>query len=240
MNDYINKFWFNQKSSYEDMGLIITEHPVTNVAERDVSFITIPGKSGDLISDNGRYKNITRSYKVAVLEDFYDLPTQIKKLINCISENSYCQLQDTYDSDYFRIAKASGALSIATILQRIGTAAITFNCKPFKYSLCGEKTVVITEAGMIYNAEMFPSKPYIKVFGNGDISLSINHKTYNFTEIDEFIEIDSEIMNAFKGIELCNNKMSSQDFPIFSPGENYISWVGNVEKLEIIPRWCTL
>lgn len=42
--------------------------------------------------------------------------------------------------------------------------------------------------------------------------------------------------NAYNGSTLLNNKMSGE-FPVLELGENNISWVGNVSKLEIQPNW---
>ena len=58
--------------------------------------------------------------------------------------------------------------------------------------------------------------------------------------MDGYIEIDSEIMNAYKGETLQNSKMVTSDFPKLAAGENKINWLGNVTKVEIMPRWCRL
>ena len=117
---------------------------------------------------------------------------------------------------------------------------IAFNCKPFLYSLAGQKAVKLTTPGKLYNAEAFPSAPYIKITGSGKITLYINNDAFAFSDVDGFIEIDSEMMNAFKGITPQNTKMTAPKFPVLYPGKNNISWVGNVSAVEIVPRWCTL
>lgn len=58
----------------------------------------------------------------------------------------------------------------------------------------------------MYNAEFFPSSPYIKITGSGTVTLTINNASFTFSDIDEYIEIDSEAMNAYKGTVAKNNK----------------------------------
>lgn len=62
----------------------------------------------------------------------------------------------------------------------------------------------------------------------------------NGKDVNEYIEIDGEIMNAYKGDLLQNSKMVTELFPKLTAGANNISWAGNVTKVEIIPRWCRL
>ena len=57
--------------------------------------------------------------------------------------------------------------------------------------------------------------------------------------VEDYIEIDTELYNCFKGDVNQNNKMYS-DFPVLEEGVNNISWEGNVTRLEITPRWVVL
>ena len=147
---------------------------------------------------------------------------------------------DSYDRKYFRLASYSGEVDIEQELRDLGSLKLTFNCKPYKYSFEGQNPVVFTAAGSLYNAELSPSVPYIKVTGSGTVTLTINDSSFTLKEIDEYIELDFDMPNAYKGLEPKNNKVSGADMSTFTlrPGFNAISWVGDVEKLEIVPRWC--
>lgn len=237
----INQFSFGGRRSYDDMGLIITEPPVFTFPERDLSYLSIPGRSGDLIRDNGRYQNISGSYKVAALREvfsFEDMMTEIRAwLAGCVG---YAELTDTYDPLYYRMAQPDGKLSFTEVLRQIGTGTIKFNCKPYKYRKDGRETITMTSAGVIFNPERAESTPYLKITGTGNITLTINHAAFPLTGVDGYIEIDSDIMAAYQGTLLQNNKAHFEAFPVFRAGENEIGFQGNVSKIEIIPRWCTL
>ena len=88
-----------------------------------------------------------------------------------------------------------------------------------------------------------PSNPLIKVVGSGDVTVSINNQELILKGLEDEIEVDCELMNAYKKINgdiaLLNNKMYS-DFPVLESGENQISFEGNISKIELIPRWVVL
>ena len=118
---------------------------------------------------------------------------------------------------------------------------ISFSCKPYKKEM-NEDIITITESTNIYNNYM-SSNPLIKVVGDGDITININNQKLILKGLEDEIEVDCELMNAYKKVNgdivLLNNKMYS-DFPILEEGENNISWSGNVTQIEITPRWVVL
>lgn len=223
--------------------LLIEEKDTYKGAARDVTYTSVAGRSGDLITDNGRYKNVKLSYKLALLNTS---PHSFNKLVRLIKQwlynggHGYFKLWDSYDGAYYRLASLADEINVEQELAALGSLSLKFNCKPYKYSFEGETAIQLTQAGSIYNAEAYESKPYIKIYGNGGGTLYINNKAYNFTSINSYIEVDSELMNAYKGTTPANNQMQGSGFPTLQPGYNNISWSGNITALEIVPRWCTL
>ncbi len=237
----INQFSYNGKRSYDDMGLIITEAPAFSIPERDVDIISIPGRSGDLIKDNGRYKNITGSYKIAIIEDGRGFELQSRNIAAWLAGSvGYCRLSDTYTPNYYRLAAVTGAISVSERLHKIGTATVKFNCKPYKYRIDGDTPIIISTATAIFNPEAVESVPNIVITGSGNITLTINNASFAFEKIDGYIEVDGDIGAAFKGNELQNNKSLFSEFPTLAPGWNNISFTGAVEKIEVKPRWRAL
>ena len=231
---------FKDHSSLE-YGLLITEKGSYKGAQRDITYTSIPGRSGDLVTDNGRYKNVKIPYTLALLNttdwSFDELTRLIKGWL--LSEQGYFPLWDSYDGKYYRLASYSNEVDIEQELRDLGKLKLSFNCKPFKFSFEGQRTVEMTAAGTLYNAEQFESKPYIKIVGSGTITLTINNASVTLSNVDGYIELDSEMMNAYKGTTAANSQMSGA-FPVLAPGVNNIAWTGNVTRLEIVPRWCCL
>lgn len=86
---------------------------------------------------------------------------------------------------------------------------------------------------MIQNPTRFASKPLIRVYGAG--SISANGKTMTVTASNDFTNLDSDIMDAFKGAENRNAYVKG-DFIELVPGKNNIS-ISGFSKVEITPRW---
>ena len=122
---------------------------------------------------------------------------------------------------------------------------MTFNCKPYKYSFAGQQTVAADSASLsVTNPTAFESRPYIKLYGSGAVTLNVSSgnstNSWMISEIDESIEIDSELMNCFKDTILKNDKVKGAEFPILKPGVCTIICTGDVTRIEVIPRWCCL
>ena len=228
-------FTFNGKSS-EDFNLIISEKNIYSAPARDISYQSVPGRNGDVIIDNNRFENISISYTVGCK----DIKSNIKGIKEWLCKSGYFKLTDSFEPEYFRLASFSSALDVTEVIKNVGNAKVSFNCKPFMYLTEGEETKSFTSSFVITNPESYDAEPYMKISGSGDVTLYINSKAYKINNISSYIEIDSELMAAYKGNVLCNNQIGFAEFPILSSGENSISWTGTVSKIEIKPRWKTL
>lgn len=59
---------YREHSSLE-YSLLIAKKGSYKGAARDVTYISVPGRSGDLITDNGKYKNIDIPYDCILLNN---------------------------------------------------------------------------------------------------------------------------------------------------------------------------
>ena len=187
---------------------------------RDLSFISVPGRDGDIVIDNKKHKNKKIEYELSL---FASQHSELSE-----NENFFYSLEDM-----------KRVLIISTHTPH-ARCDLTFNCKPFLYRIDGdEKQTITAKNTVLYNPEMYDSLPYIKIYGNGDIYLHIGGGQYNFLNVTGFVECDSDSMNVYKQMVNKNNDYQANSFPILSPGNNTISWYGNVSKIEITPRWRT-
>ena len=238
-------FTYNGRSS-ADFGLHIEKKDVFSAPEYDAEFISIPGRSGDIINQNRRFSNIKVTYTVFLARKN---PAALVSVLRDIKgwlysePDRYHELSDSYDVEYFRYGVISGRLDIEEQLNKVGSFTVTFNCKPYKYSFAGQKTVAADSSELtITNPTAFESRPYIKLYGSGTVQLMImpdgqGTTTWVISDVDEYIEIDSELMNCFKDTVLKNDTVTSKGFPVLKPGENSITCAGNVRRIEIVPRW---
>lgn len=68
----------------------------------------------------------------------------------------------------------------------------------------------------------------------------LNNSVWNISNVDEYLEIDSEQMNFYKGTALKNDTVTGEGFPVFKTGETILFVGDNIKKVTIIPRWCCL
>ena len=232
----MNSFTFNGTSS-ADFGLYVSKKEIYSGPARDVSFHSIPGRSGDVLIDNNRYENVTVSYTVGIK----DIKANIQKIKAWLCQPGYLELTDTYQPNYFRYACFCSSLDVVELLENVGTAQIIFNCKPFMYLKSGKTNKTFTASGsVITNPCDFASYPIIRIYGSGAVTLSINNKSYSFSSISPHVVCDSELMNCYYSNTLKNNVIGFTEFPVLEPGDNTIAFTGSVTRIIITPRWQTL
>lgn len=243
----MNYFVYNGVSSLE-MGLRIESKNVFSAPQYDIDFLSIPGRDGDLIAGSGRYPNVQVTYSVYLPAKTI---TELSRKITLVKSwlysepDSYHTLTDTYDTDFYRKAVYAGKLDIEDEMNRIGVFTISFSCKPFRYSTDGDAAISIVGDGYsIVNPYPFTSKPFIRIIGTGEGSLALttptNTSIWTFTEIDGFLDIDSEQMNFYKGTVPMNDTVSGKGFPLLYSGDNGVAFSGDITEVQITPRWCCL
>lgn len=247
--DDINSFTYDGKNSL-DMGIMVeATESVYGAPAPVIETVSIPGRGNLILNsktdplDNEEFEDYQKKYSVYLLpESYQDIGTIARNIYAWLfREIKYKRLDDSYENEYYRMAYCKTQLSVEEITRNLlGKMDIVFNCKAYKFAYEGQRILTLTKPVSIYNTEGFTATPYLKIYGSGNVTLYINSRAHSFNGIESYIEVDSVLMNAYKGDILQNTKMTSSLFPKLAPGENTINWAGNVTKIEIIPRWCCL
>ena len=213
------------------MDIIVTAMPPTIRAAQRVESVTVPGRDGSLHETDGSYDNYTKTMECAIknrekLDDIAAWLTGSGEII--------------FSSEPDKVYRVtiSNTISIAQMMRTFQKFQVSFDTYPFKYSVNRfdealelEKSAVILGKGTVY------SQPVITVYGSGTVTLTINGADYPLSNVDGYVTINSEIEECYKGNLNRNNIFSADEFPRLDPGDNSISWTGNVEKIEIQPNW---
>ncbi len=235
-------FIYNGFSSKE-LGVRIQAKNIYSAPKYDVTMISIPGRNGELVSPNGRFPNVSLSYTCYLpAKSITELSNKITAVKNWLYKepDRYHNLTDGYDEKFVRKAIFNSKLDIADECRKIGTFTVSFSCKPFRYNRASLEKSTYTGTFQLFNPYSFSSKPYLKINGKGQGTLTINNKVWTFTTLNGYTECDSELMNFYHDTELKNDTVTGEGFPELLPGNNNISFDGGITSVEIIPGWWTL
>lgn len=134
---------YNGQSS-EDFGLHVTYRPDYDLPVRDVEEITLPGRDGTILYDNGRYDKTERKYAMTFGDedvDFYDMAIKMSKWLNS-SPSKYVRLSDSYEPDVYRLARFVPDGPILPVLENAGGLEVTFECLPQRFYKTGEDPIL--------------------------------------------------------------------------------------------------
>ncbi len=188
-----------------DYGVWITGEGTFAAPERDVEVVSVPGRNGDLIVDNGRWKNIKVTYPAFIPNAFDDLIGPFRSAI--CKKRGYQRLEDTYHPDEFRMAAFSSGLTpkISGSFNRTGDFDITFNCKPQRFLKSGEDPIQLMPpivGNSLLMTDFIPAVSDLKVTVSFDqsstLNLTVRKYDANGTQLStEVLTVNSGEENTF-------------------------------------------
>ena len=231
-------FKFNGKDSFKDFGLVIDGTVVRPSTNANYNTENILGRKGTL--NTFQYWNDNQiDIKLGYIKDS-NITVDKSNILNWLNSKGDMRLYISDDrSLFYQVNKVSVSGFDGN---NIKSFSVSFSLNPFTFLDEGKDIIEIKNPTTICNTRAnVESEPYIKIYGSGDITVKINSFDLILKNVSDFIEVDSMIKNCYKTVNNkkvnCNNLMYS-DFPIIELGENNISYTGNVQKIELIPRWC--
>lgn len=124
--------------------------------------------------------------------------------------------------------------------ERIFAEAYNFSAdvtiEPFDYSVEGTQTVTLVGSTTLFNPGTYFSEPQLKIYGNGTINMSIGSYSFQITNVEGYVEINSDLLLCYKETDPKGDDMTGS-FPLLEPGSNSINLSSNITKVEIIPNW---
>lgn len=116
---------------------------------------------------------------------------------------------------------------------RFRKANVTFLVQPYKYAVDEEET----EARTLINQGNIESLPLMTIFGSGAVGVYINGNKQCDIIIDGYVTLDSEEQEAYKdNLNNRRNRVMTGNFPVLQPGENILSFTGNVTNVKTLVR----
>lgn len=217
-------------------GIYVTELPPPTTPAERVTYITIPGKAGSMTMREGEYvyDDILLSCTCVIAD-----PLKIPDVSGWLRGTGIVTFSDRDGGFYY--ATIVNQISFEKILRgnphRVFT--VNFRCNPFWHAESSQTIDFMpatTTADIINNPGNVPSEPVITVTGTGDITIVVGLTIIELSEMNGSITINSQLQEAYDGMTCLNSKMNG-DFPLLQPGQNAISWSGNVTAISIEPNW---
>lgn len=228
---------FNGKNS--DEFYLQSEGGMTFVSpSRNIEYIHIDGKDGEIATGDGMLKNINQGFPFRVR---CPVGTNIRKLSSDISnwlkkDNLWHDFLDSSDKDFIYRAMYVDEYELERLLFRNGKLVLTFVLKPYKYLKTGLNE--LSNPSYVDNPFDRLSKPKITIKGTGNITLTIGNQTINLKGVDGGVIIDSlyDTVSNLDGTSAWT-KITTYPLPKISKGRQNIITTGTVTDIKIVPRW---
>ena len=224
--------WFNfLGKNCSDYGIVVEKYPSLFIPVKSFEKVNIAGNDKAEYRE-GTYEPITLSIECYLKDRSPQKVREISKWLNSKSEG---KLILGNDPNFYYNARIINAIPINKVINLFGRFVIQFECEPFVYSL-EEEVITITSNTEIENKGITVSKPIYKVYGSG-ATLKINNKEFNIYSINDYIEIDTELMECYKeNISMNTNVKGNYTDLWLEEGKNTIE-ISGATKVEITPKW---
>lgn len=219
------------------IGIHVTEYPPTIIPAERLIFTNVPGRSGALTQKEGNqvYDDVTLPFK------FYcaDPTPIINNIAGYFSGNG--DLRYPYRPGFHYKARVINQIPLAKVLRERPnrTFTVNFRCKPFAYMDNVQDVTIDENMTFLNNPCSVESEPTITVNGSGDITLMIGMQIIELKGVDGSITINSELRETYNDDELLNSQMIGE-FPVLVPGNNAVTWDGEVTSVVVSPNWRSL
>lgn len=215
---------FNGKSS-ADFGLIVEYYPESVHAPRRGELITIPGRNGVIIREDGAYDTYSQTYQIwfrnTMNRDTFQIARDVAEWL--LGASGFCRLEDTYEPEYFRLARFNGPLNVETVLKNHGRATLEFDVQPQRFFKSGETPITFTggEESAIVNPTLFESRPLLKFV---DTSVAPAYEPVTLTMRQGYVIDANGAVVGHEGLAPASGKVS---LPVNVQGKENVKITGN-------------
>lgn len=237
-------------------GVYISGQGTFGAGEREYTFYDVPSRDGALVGAQTRLANVSVSYECFIYTNF---ETNIRNLRSfLLSRVGYVKINDDYDTTHYRMAVYEGPFEpTVTKKNDAGQFTLTFNCQPQRWLTSGDTPITKAKTNSasqsqsytLNNPTPFHSKPFIRITGDGEVSIAGRSITILTTLTHSYVDIDCDSMACYCGNLNCSpdviirysNEATSYgaDPPMLPPGNWGITFPKNtnVTEVTITPRY---
>lgn len=207
-------------------GIIVENVPNISKGKKRIQTYEIPGKNGVLMVDKGTYSQFVCSLECHFDTDNFSIDS-IKEFLD-----GYGTLSFDGITEYNAIIQNQIDFEKVAMFRKF---VVQFLVNPISTDI--EPTTYVVEnnpdtLNISATANMYP---VITLVGDGDVSITINNKTFYLYDLDQSLtytlDCDAKVITNSNGLN-CSNQMQ-YDFPYLQKGENTISYIGTINSFSI-------
>lgn len=218
-------FMWNGVNSLEK-NIIVNELPPISRANKRIEEQEIPGRSGKLYIDDNTYDTFVYQIKCTLGPN-----ANVRNISNWL--NGLGKLILSLEPDKFYEGIIKNQIDFSKVLHVFYEFPIEIELQPFAYSIEEIEHNISKQTEEIYITQSTAEiKPYYKIYGSGEVTLTINNKSQIIKNIEDYIELDAKIEEAYKENENLNSSVAGE-FLSLIPGKNTITWTGDVVNIKI-------
>ena len=225
-------------------------------SERDLEYVSVQGRSGDVVQSRKRLKNRTIAYPAGIVVGQRANLDELRDFLASIQ--GYVKISDTFRPEEYREGVPLSDIESKTSRVRAAEQfTLRFNVKPQRFLVVGDTAQTFTSIGTINNPYYQASRPLITVsiidpskaatFAIGAWSVRVNPSGHSGLVIDsedrrlywggdpmgEYTEVYKSTFDP----TTWTLKTKAADYPELVPGNSTIQLGSNVSQVEIVPRW---
>lgn len=220
-----------------DFGMIMSAVYKYNAPQRDVTVIEVPGRNGEIVIDNGRYKAVDWEVDFRVNSSTGDVEKLLNNISNWLSA-MYSPQKLLFDNEpeYQYLASINDKVTFSRINSKYATGSVTFRLQPIKYFIKDMTATKVINGDVFKNTGTIPAKPIIKIVGTGNGVFKFGKASLTLKNVTGGVVIDSELETivTLDG-EPAYREMTSYPFPNLQVGNNSIAIPAGF-TVEITPR----
>lgn len=219
--------------------------------EAALTFQEVDGRNSDIIYDQKKFKDITKSFPVRIFkEETTDIATQLRNIAGWLYlSHEYSPLVFSEYGDYYYKALGLAGITAADEKREWLDITFSFKCQPYAFRLDGDDVREVVSGGFLMNPEPVDSLPLVtfnKTSATVDSTIYINGTQFTIGKAagTGVITMDCETGIAYKegGVNVskyCFVNSSGYHPIVLVPGQNQISYT-NISDFKIKPRWRNL
>jgi len=221
------EIYFNNTTSL-NLNLFLEEYPSIPISNEEYEEVPVEGRNGALFINKGTYPNKVVPFVFSIRSE--ELELDFDKVYEWLTEIEDNRLMFGREDRCYIVKKIVFG-NLQKEFRSIGAFGVDFICEPFKADL---DPIIYEITSSNFSFEYFgnaPAESLIKIYGTGNIQITINGETMEILNVVDYVEIDSDLLQV-RNLDLTSkDDDTSGNFILFEKGTNTISYTGTVTKI---------